>query len=142
MAPEQVQRPHVLHECRMKFDMQLSPSDQQPLSGTVQMSEGHTMSCVLREPSTTPRVAANSSLNTPWSWKKSRQNRYSEVAVSMSSLLRLRKSTCACQDSSNHFKYQMIASNMVAPASEIQNWVAPTPEPVAKIITCLLPASV
>ena len=72
---------------------------------------------MLREPSTTPRVAANSSLKTPWSWKKSRQKRYSEVAVSMSSLLRLRKSTYThhigiCLAVSTHHLLDLIISRL------------------------------
>ena len=44
--------------------------------------------------STTCSVGANSSWKTAASWKKSEQKRYSEVAVSMSSLFTLRNSSC------------------------------------------------
>ena len=47
-----------------------------------------------REDSTTARVVEKSSEKMVSSWKKSQQKRYSAVAVSISSLFTLRKSTC------------------------------------------------
>ena len=46
-----------------------------------------------REPSTTASVVEKSSEKMVSSWKKSQQNRYSAVAVSISSLFTLRNST-------------------------------------------------
>ena len=58
------------------------------------VQEECTCSWAARADSTTCRVAANSSWKTAGSWKKSEQKRYSEVAVSISSLFTLLKSIC------------------------------------------------
>ncbi len=47
-----------------------------------------------RADSTTCSVGAKSSWKTAASWKKSEQKRYSDVAVSISSLFTLRNSSC------------------------------------------------
>lgn len=59
------------------------------------VSMARTCSAAASDDSTTASVAANSSWNIASSWKKLQQNRYSLVAVSMSSLLTLRKTACA-----------------------------------------------